>query len=92
MQLVLVLAAAILSLVALTLYGVAILAGYAIAATANDEVCCSLGQAESVLLFSLLGAIVVSIIAGAIWLVFFFRIATAEDDKDTPGIEDESGA
>jgi len=39
-----------------------------------------------------LGAIVVSIIAGAIWLVLFFRIATAEDDKDTPEIEDESGA
>ncbi|MCH7775413.1 MAG: hypothetical protein IH878_02575 [Gemmatimonadetes bacterium] len=92
MQFVLGLAATILSLVALTLYGVAILAGYVIAATDDDDVCCSLGQAESVLLFSLLSAIVVSIIAGAIWLVFFFRIATAENDKDTPGIEDESGA
>ncbi len=91
MQFVLGLAATILSLVALTLYGVAILAGYTIAATADDDVCCSLGQAESVLLVSFLGAIVVSIVTGAIWLVFFFRIATAENDKDTLGIEDESG-
>ncbi len=91
MQFVLGLAATILSLVALALYGVAILALFAIAATADDDVCCSLGQAESVLLISLLGAIVVSIISGAVWIVFFFRIATAENDKDTPGTEDESG-
>ncbi len=92
MQFVLGLAAAILSLVALSLYGVAILAGYAIAATANDEVCCSLGQAESVLLFSLLGAIVVSIIAGAIWLVFFFRLAAQDNDPDMPQTGNESDA
>ncbi len=92
MQFVLGLAAARLSLVALTLYGVATLAVYAIAATADDDVCCSLGQAESVLLYSLVGGIVASIIAGAIWIVFFFRIATPGNDKDTPGIEDESGA
>ncbi len=89
MQFVLGLAAAILSLVALTLYGVATLAVYAIAATADDDVCCSLGQAESVLLYSLVGAITVSTIAGAIWIVFLFRIGI---DKDTPGTEDESGA
>ena len=89
MQFVLGLAATILSLVALTLYGVAILAGYAIAATDDDDVCCSLGQAESVLLYSLVGALVVSIITGAIWIVFLFRIG---NDKDTPGTEDESGA
>ncbi len=92
MQNVLGLAAAILSLVALTLYGVATLAIYAIAATADDDVCCSLGQADSVLLYSLVGALIVSIIAGAIWIVFFFRIATTGNDKDTLGIEDESGA
>ena len=89
MQFVLGLAAAILSLVALTLYGVVTLAVYAIAATADDDVCCSLGQAESVLLYSLVGAITVSTIAGAIWIVFLFRIG---NDKDTPGTEDESGA
>ncbi len=89
MQFVLGLAATILSLVALTLYGVATLAVYAIAATADDDVCCSLGQAESVLLYSLGGAITVSTIAGAIWIVFLFRIGI---DKDTPGTEDESGA
>ena len=89
MQFVLGLAAAILSLVALTLYGVATLAVYAIAATADDDVCCSLGQAESVLLYSLVGAITVSTIAGAIWIVFLFRIG---NNKDTPGTEDESGA
>ena len=92
MQFVLGLAATILSLVALTLYGVAMLALYAIAATDDDDVCCSLGQAESALLYSLVGALIVSIIAGAIWIVFFFRLATAGNDKDTPGIEDESGA
>ncbi|KKL10409.1 hypothetical protein LCGC14_2556100 [marine sediment metagenome] len=92
MQFVLGLAATILSLVALTLYGVAILAVYAIAATADDDVCCSLGEAESVLLYSLVSAIIVSVIAGAIWIVFFFRIATPANDNDTPGIEDESGA
>ncbi len=89
MQFVLGLAAVILSLVALTLYGVATLAVYAIAATADDDVCCSLGQAETVLLYSLVGAITVSTIAGAIWIVFLFRIGI---DKDTPGTEDESGA
>ncbi len=77
---------------ALTLYGVAILAGYAIAATDDDDVCCSLGQAESVLLFSLLGAIVVSIIAGAIWLVFFFRLAAQDNDPDMPQTGNESDA
>ncbi len=92
MQFVLGLAATILSIVALTLYGVAMLAVYAIAATADDDVCCSLGEAESVLLYSLVSAIIVSVIAGAIWIVFFFRIATPGNDKDTPGIEDESGA
>ncbi len=91
MQFVLGLAATILSLVALTLYGVAMLAVYVIAATADDDVCCSLGEAESVLLYSLVSAIIVSVIAGAIWIVFFFRIATPGNDKDTPGIEDESG-
>ena len=89
MQFVLGLAATVLSLVALTLYGVATLAVYAIAATADDDVCCSLGQAESVLLYSLVGAITVSTIAGAIWIVFLFRIGI---DKDTPGTEDDSGA
>ncbi len=92
MQLFLALAATILSFVALTLYGVAMLAAYAIAITDDDEVCCSLGQADSVLLWSLVGGVIASIIAGAIWIVFFFRIATQENDEDTPGIEDESGA
>ena len=92
MQFVLGLAATVLSLVALTLYGVVILASYAIAATANDEVCCSLGDAESVLLWSLLGGTIAGIIAGAVWLVFFFRLAAQDNDPDMPQTGNESGA
>ncbi len=84
MRIVLGLGATVLSLVALALYGVAILASITIAATADDEVCCSLGQAESVLLWSLGGAFIASFIAGAVWITFYYRIAASRPDKDTP--------
>ncbi len=89
MQFVLGLVAVLLSFVALTLYGFAMLAWYTVAATDDENVCCSLGQAESVFIYCLIGGILVNIIAGAIWIVFFFRIMAQDADPDTPNTADD---
>ncbi len=89
MQFVLGLVAVLLSFVALTLYGFAMLAAYTVAATDDENVCCSLGQAESVLIYCLIGGILVNIIAGAVWIVFFFRLMAQDADPDTPNTANE---